>query len=317
MKLSSEIILNNLSLLEDAIKSFDKLSIYRDLIKQKDLIINNGGRYTPEYFKIDRDISDIESICKLYKIDIYLNFINFIYKTELSGQEVFYKSRIKNSDFQRVLSDNAIDADVKKSLSKKTKSTFFTFINSNKWDVYRGYRSKKSRISSFSYNDNISDSDAIIANYCIQNEIEIKDTTRIKNFYTKLIPELTQSILNEINRTGSIIDFMIGKISEDNYDFRKINLDHLISSIKNELRSKISSFDKNEKIRCIEAPIGTESRLTINKSYEVLDTRIESGFLNVVILDDSEIKTYCPYRYFETISNIRDSLINDFLSDDE
>lgn len=317
MILTSEIIQTNLIILEKALIAFPKLKLYQTILSQKDELVRTGNLFTTEYYRLDSQLNNLREECRSYKLNPYLDFIEFIGSTKKFEQEVFYKKKIKNLHFGEILSKYAVDDDAKKTLSNKTKSTFTKFINSKKFEIYKGdYRPRYNRTSK-RYSDNLYKTGAIIANYCIQNEIDINDSSRIKDFYTKLLPTPDLKISQEIEKTSSIIDFIINKFRENDSDFRKINLDHMMVSIKNELRTKMLSLSTNENIKCIEVPEAETTELTLNKVYQVLDTRLEYGSLKVSIKNDLDREKYYFYRNFETISILRDSFIDDILSDDE
>lgn len=314
MIITSEIIQSNLLILDKAINAFPKLQLFKNLLDEKDKLSNSGSLFTKEWYRIDEQISTVREECRTYKLNSYLDFIEFINSSKKYEQEIFYKKKIKNIDLQTILSKYAVDDEAKLCFSKKTKSTFTKLINSKKWEVYLGdYRPRNRNSKRFS--DNMFRTHAIIANYCIQNKIDVSNLSRIKTFYTNLLPEPDLKVSQEISRTSSIIDYIIHKFTESDSDFRKINLEHLILSIKNELRSRILSLGNKEKIKCIEVPNTQTEELTLNKIYEVLDTRLESGVLKVQISNDKDqIKLYY-FRNFETMTILRDSFIDDLLGD--
>lgn len=313
MKLTSEIIQYNLLILDKAKKAFPVLKDYADAASFKTSRWIQG-LLADEYWRNEDRMRVFRDEIRTYKLHIYSDFIDFIEECKKNNQEIFYRNKIKNTDLQRILTLHAIDEEAKNCFKSKTKATFTKFINSKKWDLLSGnsrpYRSR-------AYVDNLSKSSAIIANYCIQNEIEINDenSVRIKHWFTRQLPEPDLSISKEIERTSSIIDFIVSKLGENDSDFRKSNIDHLTMSIKNELSKKILSLQKLEKIRCLDLTQEHSEELTKNKIYEVKDTRIESGVLKVEILNDKGNLKYYFYRNFETVSNLREDFISSLLDD--
>lgn len=310
MKLTSEIIQRNLLILERAKSAFPKLRAFHDLMVKKHEVV----LFSPEYFSIERQINSINEECRTYRIHIYAEFIEFIVNANRFDQEIFYKKKIKNPEFRDILVKYATDEEARKSFLTKTKATFEKLINSKRWEYFSG-ENKSRRRNSKRLGDNFFRVGALIANYCIQNEIEIKEENsyRIKKWYTNLIPEPDLKVASEIQRTFSIIDFIVNKFEENDSDFKKINLEHLVSSIRNELRERMLSISKNEKIKCIEIPTLFERELTLNKVYEVSDTKIDSGVLKVHIENDLGSKSFYAYRNFETIKDLRESFLNSLL----
>jgi hypothetical protein len=121
-------------------------------------------------------------------------------------------------------------------------------------------------------------------------------------------------VSSEILKTKSIVNLIIDKLSEDNSDFRKINLDGFITSTRIELTNKMSSFSEKEKIKCINVVESTDE-LTLNKTYEVLSSRMDVGSLKVDIINDVGSRKSYYYRNFESITELRDSFLSDILGD--
>jgi hypothetical protein len=51
----------------------------------------------------------------------------------------------------------------------------------------------------------------------------------------------------------------------------------------------------------------------LGKVYDVKDKEIHSGRLNVIIENDNGYRRTYPYRLFETVSNLRNSALDDLL----
>jgi len=298
MKLTSEIISLNLNRLESAQREFPSLSEYRKL--------TDG--FTP--LDWDRHRS-IRGECISYGLLPYVDFIDFIAESKFKGQEVFYKKKIKNKDFQEILVKNAKDDNAKKSFNSKTKRSFETLINSKRWETFTGNSSSRRK----SYSNNLKDSDAIIANFVIQNEIEVggEFLWRLNRHYLQLIPSPDLTIKNEIKRTKEIIDFIIDKLSESGTDFRKVNHDHLTKTLSFELKNRMLTIDPGEKIKCIEISPETTG-LTIDKVYNVITKTIDYGILKVTVFNDNERNQSYNYRLFEKVSILRNSALDELLN---
>lgn len=310
MKLTSEIIQQNILILERAKNAFPKLKTLHDLsIKKHEVTL-----FSAEYLTIEKQINSITEECSTYKINIYVDFIDFIVNVTRFEQEVFYKKKVKNPEFRTILVKYANDEEARKCFNNKTKASFEKLINSKRWEYLSGEYRPRSRHSKRLV-DNFFRVGSLIANYCIQNEIEINVdfTHRIKKWYTKLIPEPDLKIASEIQRTFSIIDFIVAKFEENDSDFKKINLDHTITSIKNELKERMLTISKNEKIKCIEVSQFEDRELILNKVYEVFDSRIEYGTLKVQIENELGNRVFYFYRNFQTIKDLREDFLNSLL----
>jgi len=307
MKLTSEIISVNLDRLEKAQKEFPILSEY-----QKTLELKNGPSLDQYLTNLTRTLKDE---CLSYGLKPYIEFIDFIVDSKLTGQEIFYRKKIKNKEFQDVLVANAIDEDAKKSFKSKSKKSFEVLVNSKKWEVFTANFTNRRRTSR-RYNNNLRRSDAIISNYIIQNQIEVKDENsfRVNKYYLNQIPVPDLTIKNEINRTKEIIDFIINKLSESGTDFRKVNYDHLTKTLNNELKNRMLTIEPGEKIKCVEiSPDSTG--LTLNKVYDVISKHIDYGVLKVIINNDNNQSKSYNYRLFETVTNLRNSALDELLND--
>ena len=290
MKITSEIISINIDLLEKAKKDF--------------LVLE-------EFSKNPTPVGRTEAIS--YGLLSYVIFIEFIHKTLDNNQQVFYKKKIKNKEFQDILVSCATDLDAKTAAKSKGPKTFGSLINSKRWELFcamgSSYRRRKKR-----YINNFEKSEAIIANFCIQNEIEISDTSVLNRVYTYRLPDIDLTVKGEIDKTKEIIDFIVNKISESGSDFRRLNYDHLTNIINTELKSRILTIDPGERIKCIELATDTYG-IEVGKVYDVLEKELTSGRLSVYIINDYGHRKRYNYRLFETLTNLRNSALDDLLSD--
>lgn len=298
MKITSEVISRNLNRLESAQREFPSLSEYQKLTEGFAPLDWDRHRY-------------IRGECISYGLLPYVDFIDFIAESKFKGQEVFYKKKIKNKEFQEILVKNAKDDNAKKSFNSKTKRSFETLINSKRWETLTGNSSSRRK----SYSNNLKDSDAIIANFVIQNEIEVggEFLWRLNRHYLQLIPSPDLTIKNEIKRTKEIIDFIIDKLSESGTDFRKVNHDHLTKTLSLELKNRMLTIDPGEKIKCIEISPETTG-LTIDKFYNVISKTIDYGILKVTVFNDNERNQSYNYRLFEKVSILRNSALDELLN---
>jgi hypothetical protein len=260
MIIKSEIIQNNLDRLEQAKKDFSLLNDYA----------------STDDHNILKHLWDEG---RSYGFLSYMNFIDFIRQCGKLNQEVFYKNKIKIPEFKEVIIKNATDDKVKGLLKSKGKVSFQKFINSPKWDLYSGNRRRRGGVR---YHDNFVSSAAIIANFCIQNEIEIEDQSRISEYYRNNLVDFDPSLKKELEMTNDLIGYMINSFSNSDYDFRKLNIDHITKFMGEELKKKLLNIDKGESVKLIENA-DYYGGLTLGQVYEVKDKEIHSGRLQVVI----------------------------------
>jgi hypothetical protein len=74
------------------------------------------------------------------------------------------------------------------------------------------------------------------------------------------------------------------------------------------------TIEPGEKIKCVEiSPDSTG--LTLNKVYDVLSKNIDYGVLKVIINNDNNQSKSYNYRLFETVTNLRNSALDELLND--
>jgi hypothetical protein len=292
MKVTSEIILSNLQTLEEVKRDYPILIEY-------------------ELESDSTNKRQIWSDAANYGLHQYLSFIDFLIITKENNQQPLFDHKIKNKEFQEVLERCAQDEVVKKILKTKSKISFTKLLNSDKWELYAGnlnYRRRKR------YKNNFLASTAIIANFCIQNEIEILDTSRIGEFYTKRLEKLDPSTKIEFDLSNDVINFIVEKITKGNYDYRKLNLQSISKSISEKLARKIIDLDSGESVRFIDTS-NFHKNITPGKIYKIVSKDFNSGRLTIQIENDLGYIRRYPYRLFESISDLRDSAISKLLGD--
>ena len=292
MKITSEVILNNLDKLEMMKKEFKILADYeRETDSDKLRSMYSEGR--------------------AYGLISYMLFIDFIRYATTNKQQVFYNKKIKLKEFRDTIMNCASDVSVKSILKSKGKVSFEKFINSSRWDLYSGNRRRRGGVR---YADNFVNSSAIIANFCIQNEIDVQDSSRISEWYRTNLSPIDFSVKKEIELTNNLVNFMFDSLSEQNYDFRKINVENITKFIHNEIERKMTQIENGESVKLIE---GTDyySALSIGKTYTVKSKDISSGRLTVTIENDLGFSRSYPYRIFETVTNLRNSALDELLND--
>jgi len=290
MKITSEIIQNNIEKLESLKKDF---SILTDYENEED----------------KTKLSELYSVGRTYGLTSYMLLVDFIRESKKNNQEVFYSKKISIKEFKEILVKNATDVKVQSILKSKGKVSFQKFINSPKWDLYSGNRRRR---GGYRYHDNFVCSAALIANFCIQNELEIEDANRISEYYTRNLPEIDTSVKKEIELTNKVITFMFDSLEDQNYDFRRINIENLRFFINNEIERKMKEISDGESVKLIDS-VDYYSALSPDKVYSVISKDISSGRLTVSIKNDLGFTRSYPYRIFETVTNLRNSALDELL----
>lgn len=165
-----------------------------------------------------------------------------------------------------------------------------------------------------------------LLNWIISNGIEITDVSssdvftsfkdqpkyksRLK-WYTGVHLDMNSIPKKEIEITHNLLESVLDFIGDKKIDFRKLNCDFIVDTFQNKLRGLMT------------IPIGTFIRskadvasnyniklLTESKDYKVENSMISSGFLRVLVLDDSGFRNWYDYANFEDKSMERDLLLS-------
>jgi len=283
-----------------------------DIIKKNLEKLDNAIKTFPDIlgkYQKSRD-PEIRSLANKVGLMNYINFIDWIEKLASTGQSVIINHEIQFKDLKETLANNCIDDSVRDFIKKKTKRGLVTFLNSELYNKYNGGRRGRGRRGTW-YSPNFSKSEAILANWMMQNNLENSNYV-FSSYYTSEISNFESELNTELAITQDITKSLIKKINTIKYDFRKINFNLLKSEIEAKIKQKIMSVSQGEQIKCIEA---SQPGLTLYKIYNVVSYEITSnGNLSVSIKDDNDITRWYSYRLFECITNVRDNNINDILN---
>jgi hypothetical protein len=105
---------------------------------------------------------------------------------------------------------------------------------------------------------------------------------------------------------------MVKSFSNSDSDFKRLNVDHVTKFMGEELKKKLLNIEKGESVKLIE-DASYYGGLTLDKVYDIKDKEIQSGRLNVIIENNNGYRRSYPYRLFETVSNLRNSALDDLL----
>jgi hypothetical protein len=104
----------------------------------------------------------------------------------------------------------------------------------------------------------------------------------------------------------SLADF----IQDSEIDFRKLNSDFIIEIISKKIK-KFMEVPTGTVLNCTqEVKYGTQLELTEGKSYHVITSNIQHGFVRVCVLNDRGVSNYYDYSKFEDVSLQRDLLLS-------
>lgn len=302
------------------------MKINIDIISKNIEILNLAKKYFPVLVSYEKIVSadnidyeaknNVRTQCIFFNLTQYTDFIDFVVDTKKNSQEVIYNRTITNKELQDVMIKNSFDEDAAKCFKRKGAKSLESLINSHKYLYlsanYTKTLTKKRKKTTF--NDNIGASQAIICNFFIQNDLDLKYPDRLSRYYTTLLPPVDLSIIDEIDKTDEVIEFIIEQLTRSKIDFRKVNYKHLLEKINDEIREKILKIEPGEKIKCIQIS-GDSEGLTLNKNYDVISKEIDFCLQIRIVNDFNKICRY-NYRLFESLSITRDNALDELLKDD-
>lgn len=136
-----------------------------------------------------------------------------------------------------------------------------------------------------------------------------KYSSRIK-WFTRTRLSLSLIPEKEIEVTHTLMRSIVEFIDKSDIDFRKLNSDFIIDSFSTKVKS-LMSIPSGTSIRAKEEikTLSGLSKITPGKDYLVESSSISSGFLKVMLIDDSGLREWYQYRYFEDKSIERDLLL--------
>lgn len=137
-----------------------------------------------------------------------------------------------------------------------------------------------------------------------------KYSSKLK-WYTSVELNIESVPKREIEVTHGLLTSIVDFIEETKIDFRKLNSDFIIDSIQTKIIS-LMSVNPGTSIRSTiddKSNYNTQ-RLTSGKNYIVENSNIHSGFLRVMITDDTGSRNWYDYRLFEDKSVNRDLLLS-------
>jgi hypothetical protein len=290
MIITSKIIIKNLESLEYAKVKYPILTEYTDYNEYSD--------------RIER----IKNMCNWLGLQEYLNFIEFKDKMLHNEQNVFYNRKISFSELKTILSKYATNCEAEIFFKNMNKKSFITFINSDKV-LSRPIHPDEEDVR---YNYSIWNSYGIIANYLIQNKIDIVDinSERISTYYTKIInkPDILRT--KEIENTKYLLNELMNTFS--NHDLKRINYSFLMETLKQEIKDKmIKTINIGETVKCINNL--NHDYVTIGKNYIVIHVEVFDGSLFITIKTDNDsVRTY-TFKMFESISEHRNLRLKNIL----
>jgi hypothetical protein len=312
MKLSYETIKHNLSLYEEARKTFPILKKY----EQREITRTDLG---------------------LFKLSSFGEFYDFMEVLKNKGFNPVDFVTFK--DLKKQIVDNTPNERFKSLISNMSKPKFIKLISSDgdKFDrlingrwISKPKANRRGRISygrrSNEKVDGLSICFTQIINFVIINELDVyegrtlsrnpfvEQNSKIKWYLEKLSFEDVPKA--ELDITNSLVSNLIDMIEDTKLNFRKFNVDFINNSISSKIK-KMMLISEGTSIKCCEDVFSNYSTnrkiLTSGNYYEVKGSYISGGMLQVKVTDDMGHPANLPFKHFEDVQLKRNNLLDDLL----
>jgi hypothetical protein len=154
-----------------------------------------------------------------------------------------------------------------------------------------------------------------IINFIIQNDIEVTDGITGADWFRNNTLNLLGASAREMEVTEELLKTLSSSLSESKIDFKKLNLDY-ISNFINEKVKKMMSIEEGTTIKSIR-DINDPSikHLSLGKSYNVISSYVQSGYLWVSVIDDRGHRENYPFSNFEDVSFQRNSILDSLFAE--
>jgi hypothetical protein len=312
MKFTYEFIKENLRIYQEAKESLPTISDYENGLVSFQVMKNIGLDKFAEFYNFQKNLSD-NDFSTIQAINFKELKQILIEKTKSERFKTWLKNKTVNS-FKRIIEEDS--------------QTFDRLLN-GRWISKPGYTYRGRKIWGRRSNEVIDGFDTSfipLLNWIISNDIDTceksecdiykkftqqdKYLIRIK-YYSEVCLSLDLVPKVEIEVTRNLLNSLVGYIESSNIDFRKLNSDFITDTLQNKIRSLMTIYS-GVKIRSkvdLKTNYGTD-RLTKGKDYVVESSSISSGFLRVLIVDDSGLRNWYDYKEFEDKSIERDLILN-------
>lgn len=235
-----------------------------------------------------------------------------------------------------ILIQHTTDIKLKKYISNRTETQFITWLTTDpstfdrllngKWN--RKPRQGRKRwlygLRGDTYMDSLKACRLPIINYIINKGIDANSTHSeteagilAQKEYAHLIRWFTIKKLNsdpipvrELVMTKKLLTTFTSTLGESNIDFRKLNIEFIINSIGEKIRSNMKVPEGTMlKALCDLTDSNGKNIITKDRLYRVESSTISGGFVRVYLTDDGNWRRYYDYKNFEDMSLHREDIL--------
>jgi len=297
MKITYDIIENNLKMFEDAKLKFP--------IMQK-------------YIDGEASLSSLQSV----GLGQFGQFSDFIKQNQSLGIDIIMKGMTWRKLKPMLVTNTTLDR-FKTYISNKTQNKFNDILKNV--DLYdrllngRWVRKPSRRGSGARSGEKVSSFTSCrvaIINYIIQNEIEVHDKIDgLAWFHTHKL-SLDNTLVREMKVTEDLLTSFVDTISDSKVDFKKLNINYVSNFLSDKLL-KLMKIEKGDVVKCISNYVYPTGQvvLTEGKSYTVESSTMRSGYLNIYLRDDNGRLDFYPFSYFEDVAFHRNSILDSLFND--
>jgi len=161
-----------------------------------------------------------------------------------------------------------------------------------------------------------------LINYMISNDVSHSNQEVYKKFFnqeryyyrikwfTGVHLEIDKLPKREIELTFNLLNSFVDFISETQIDFRKLNSDFIIDNLQTKLRSLMTVPSGTSVKSLSDYKQNQYQELTKDKTYEVVDSSINGGYIRISVINDRGYRAYYDYSLFEDVAIQRDLLLS-------
>lgn len=298
-----------------------------EFIKENIRIYNQAKELLPVISQFEKGYISHNSMRSL-GLDSFVQFYLFTKSQNNLGFNLI--SALSYKELKQLLVENTKVERFKTYLSRRTQPQFKKLISEDfetfdrllngRWISKPNYRRRGRR-----HHDRIGGFETCfvpLINYMISNDISHSTPEVFEKFtcqeryfhkikwFTAVQLDISKIPIREIDLTFNLLNSFVNFISDTQIDFRKLNSEFIIDNIQTKLRSlmnipvgttvkSLSDYKKN-----------IHQELTKDKTYEVLDSSISSGYMRISVINDTGHRIYYDYNFFEDVAIQRDLLLS-------
>ncbi len=298
-----------------------------DFIKENIRIYNQAKESLPVISQFEQGLISHNSMRSL-GLDSFVQFYFFTKSQTDLGFDLI--SAISYKELKEVLVKNTKVERFKTYLSRRTQPQFKKLISEDsetfdrllngRWISKPNHRRRGRR-----HHERVEGLETCfvpLINYMISNDVSQSNQEVYKKFFnqeryyyrikwfTGVHLEIDKLPKREIDLTFNLLNSFVDFISETQIDFRKLNSDFIIDNLQTKLRTLMNVPSGTSVKSLSDYTQNNYQELTKDKTYEVIDSSINGGYIRISVINDKGYRSYYDYSLFEDVAIQRDLLLS-------